>query len=416
MKKGCIWGIVCFGLLSAAMDTAQAGEAPAPPKRTTLTDEWFGLGPTLAEGGLTLRIEWSQFYQGLVDGDGDHGWEYGGKWDALLRLDLSKLGFWEGLSVTAQGSYNHGNSVNSFGGTLLPVNSALAYPGLDGDEAHELMSLYLTQNFNNRVILNVGKINLLELARGSALKGGGGVDTFWSTGSAPTGLAPPVIFGAMAMIRTEPVSFSLWVFDPTSALNHDVFDDPFEEGVNFQVTADLTTTLAGRTGTYGIKGLYSTREGFDLRDVEQIFLPPESQDFSSKKGSYFVGVQFKQYLVQDPANPNVGWGLFGEAGIADANPNPFRWTAFFGIGGNSFIPGRENDRFGLAYFHFGLSDDLKDGLSSAVDLDDESGIELFYNCALTPWFRVTADFQYIDPGFGDSSDAIFAGIGTSIRF
>jgi len=79
----------------------------------------------------------------------------------------------------------------------------------------------------------------------------------------------------------------------------------------------------------------------------------------------------------------------------DGNPNLMKWTTFFGVGGSSFISGRPDNRFGLAYFHIGVSSALKDELAP-VNLKDESGVEVFYNVAMTPWFRIT-DVEEGDP-------------------
>ena len=124
----------------------------------------------------------------------------------------------------------------------------------------------------------------------------------------------------------------------------------------------------------------------------------------------------QQYLFQSGSNPALGWGVFGEIGFSDGNPNPLDWAGYIGIGGSSFIPGRENDRFGIAYFYYGISDELEDGLELVTDLDDESGVEMFYNLAATPWFRITGDLQFIDPGRGAFGDDVFAGVSTSVRF
>ena len=54
--------------------------------------------------------------------------------DALVRIDFSKFGFWDGLSVTNQLYWNYGDSVNGFGGTLFPVNSALFFPDVQNPD------------------------------------------------------------------------------------------------------------------------------------------------------------------------------------------------------------------------------------------------------------------------------------------
>ena len=39
----------------------------------------------MREKGFDLRVEWSQFYQGMTAGTGNKSWRYGGKLDALAR-------------------------------------------------------------------------------------------------------------------------------------------------------------------------------------------------------------------------------------------------------------------------------------------------------------------------------------------
>ena len=52
-------------------------------ERDTLTGDWGGSRTWLQEHGITLKPRLTQFYQGLTEGDGDHGFEYGGKADIL---------------------------------------------------------------------------------------------------------------------------------------------------------------------------------------------------------------------------------------------------------------------------------------------------------------------------------------------
>jgi porin len=387
--------------------------------RSTLTDDWFGQGRAMRDVGLDLRTEWSQFYQGLAKGDGPNDWEYGGKLDVLVHLDLWKTGLWPGLSVTAQEVVNYGKDVNGLGGALIPPNAALFFPGA-GDmeaDASDLMALYLTQSFGDRFSVSLGKFNLTEFARGTPLRGGGGVDTFWNVELATpiTGYSPPTIFGVMASLGTDPIDYSLFVFDPRDATNANP-DNLFEDGVNVMASATYKTTVAGRPGFYGVKGIYSTKEGVDFESLDQFVLPPEARNFATKDGGWYASASFQQYLVQDPRNPARGWGLFGEIAFSDGNPNTLLWSTYFGVGGSSPFGGRPNDRFGVAFFHYQVSNVLRGELAPIFDLDSEQGVEAFYNFAVTPWFRITADVQFIDPASGDFGDDIFAGVSTALRF
>ena len=69
-----------------------------------------------------------------------------------------------------------------------------------------------------------------------------------------------------------------------------------------------------------------------------------------------------------------------------------------------------DDRFGIGYFYKGTSQALQDELAPFADLEDKSGMEMFYDFGVTPWFRVTADLQVVNPATGGFGDAVFAGL------
>jgi porin len=265
----------------------------------------------------------------------------------------------------------------------------------------------------------VGKFNMLDPASRTPIIGGGGIDTFMNTAfAAPiSGVTPPYIAGMIASYRTDPAIFTLMVYDPRNAQDPDVLRQPFAEGVTTSFSVTVPTKIAGRQGFYGARGVYSTKDGLDLASIPQLLLPAESQEIQDKDGYWYGSVSAQQYLWQDPDNPAVGWGLFGQAAISDGNPNPFSWSVFGGIGGTGGIPGRDLDRWGIGFFHYGFSDELKDGLAALnIGLDNESGVEAFYNLALAPWLRVSADLQWIDPATPDKENAVIGALRTQIKF
>lgn len=79
--------------------------------------------------------------------------------------------------------------------------------------------------------------------------------------------------------------------------------------------------------------------------------------------------------------------------------------------------GRELDSFGLGYYYYDLSNDLQDTLNSRKNrFGDEQGFEVYYSYGVTPYFYLTADFQYIDPPRNFIDDAFIAGLRANIRF
>jgi porin len=109
------------------------------------------------------------------------------------------------------------------------------------------------------------------------------------------------------------------------------------------------------------------------------------------------------------------------SGISDGDPNPIGWNMTLGVGGNSLIPGRTCDTFGLGYFHVGLSSDFKDLLAGplappGLAQRDEQGIELFYNARLTPWCHLSGDVQIVQPSTKTVDTTILAGVRLTMDF
>jgi Carbohydrate-selective porin, OprB family len=77
-----------------------------------------------------------------------------------------------------------------------------------------------------------------------------------------------------------------------------------------------------------------------------------------KDNRWHLSYAFEQSLWRDTVDPQKAWGLFGQAGVSDANPNPIVWSVMGSIGGTSPIPGRERDKFGLSLFYVGYSSPL----------------------------------------------------------
>jgi porin len=71
---------------------------------------------------------------------------------------------------------------------------------------------------------------------------------------------------------------------------------------------------------------------------------------------------------------------------------------------------RELDRMGVGYFFENLSGNFKNLVSPVASLQDLHGVELYYNYAVTPWFRVTADLQVVDGVASRLDTAVIPGV------
>ena len=117
--------MVASALLSALVAPVAFGQATDESDlltRSALTGDWWGSRSSLAEHGVTLDLRYTSFYQGLASGTGDQGYEYGGKMDAFINLDSSKMGLWEGGEFRSHLEYSYGNAPTNLGGAIFSVN------------------------------------------------------------------------------------------------------------------------------------------------------------------------------------------------------------------------------------------------------------------------------------------------------
>jgi len=385
-------------LLSAFVAPLAVGQTPggydvleiSPPAGFLARRAW------LSDHGVSVDFRYTSFYQGLASGTGDQDYEYGGKMDAFINFDSSKLGLWKGGGFHAHLEYSHGNAPTNLGGAIFSVNTALYWP-VDSPEELVATSLNFTQKLGDRSSIALGKFNPVDVYASHPFYGGWGIDRFMNIvlAAPPSGLIPVVFMGAVATINVEPVTWTIIVADPNDRTNDYFPGDLFSDGVLIAANATRVTALAGRRTTYGITGLYSTAEGADYSSVGG------AVGTSTKSGAWNVNIQFTHNLQESSEQSNAAWGFYLKAGIADGNPNYVQGSLIVGIGGNALFFGRPQDSFGVGAYYYDLSDTLQDELNPVLtDFHDEAAIEAFYNWAVTPWLQLGADIQYINPARG----------------
>ena len=350
-----------------------------------------------------------------MSGTGSKKWEYGGHGDGYLTFNTGKMGLWEGGVFRLHAEGFAGALSPNLGGVLSPSNLGMKLPLSLSTEDLDVTAISFSQKIGDNANLMIGKINTVDLLAGDPFFGGAGTTRFFNLAFAapPTGLTPGVVMGGLLSLATPPFSWTLMVYDPNDRTSDYWPDDLFADGVNVSMSSKYSTPIAGRTSSIALSGIYSTKDSVDLG---QVLLPAFLQEPGIKSGSWQAGIQFAHFLYENPAKPGDGWGLFLKAGISDGNPNPFQGTISGGIGGKSFFKCRPNDTWGLGYFYYNLSDDLQDELDPLLKIDDEQGVELYYNLALTPWFILGFDLQYVNPGMGANKDAFIGGLRARIRF
>lgn len=378
--------------------------------RPYLTGDWGGARSSLAEKGVTLDLRYTSFYQGLASGAGKNDFEYGGKVDAFINFDSSKMGLWKGGGFRSHIEYRHGDLATNLGGSLFATNTALYWP-VGTPEEFVATSLYFTQKVGARSSIALGKFNPVDLLATDPFFGGWGIDRFMNLilTAPPSGLIPVIFMGGVINIQTEPLTWTVMVFDPVDRTNDYFPGDLFSEGVNLAVAVTRTTSLTGRKTVYSLNGLYSTAEGVDYSSVGG------AVGRSNKKGAYNVSFEFKHNLQESGDQADSSWGFYLKAALADGNPNYVKSSLIAGLGGRALFFGRPQDTFGLGAFYYNLSDVLDDTLHPSIKFRDESGIEVFYNFAVGPWLYLGPDIQYVSPARGGFDNALVVGLRLQVR-
>ena len=428
---------LAFGASGEAGDAAKKAEpatsapTPAAPsfggpwcERSKLTGDWLGLRGNVAECGITFDTSWTQFYQGVTGGGRNQEWEYGGRLDYLLNINGEKAGLWKGLFITMHGETRYGQDASGHDGALLPTNISMAFPR-PGEDVSALTGLKFTQFLSENFLVYFGKINTLDEYQQS-FAAGKGIDRFMNTAFVfnPIGgrtIPYSTLGGGFAILNElEPV-FIFSIFNPDDTATTIAVDDLFAKGVVFAAEARLPIKPRGLAGHQVIGGTWSSSDYTAVDRESYVFVPRDGIVAKKKSDSWCAYYAFDQSLWVDPCNPKRGWGIFGNAGVSDGNPNPIQWFLSAGIGGNSPLRSRANDTFGAGYFYVGLSDDFK-GLFSGPLLGrvlaqrDEQGVELFYNIAVTPWCHVTTDLQIVEPSTRRFDTTVIAGLRVKLDF
>lgn len=377
------------------------------PFRDKLGGDWGGFRRDLAASGVVFDLSTTQFFQGGLSGLDNSKFDYTGVIDLFVNLDTQKAGLWEGGGVGTHLTYAYGNtSLARLGnsGVIFPANTALFEPQFRGN-AFEVASFYLSQKLGDNTTLIFGKLSIFDLLASDPFLGGRGSDRFMNVAlsTPPTGVTPPIIFGGIAKIQAGDVGLTFMVFDPNDQWGQTGLEDPFDDGVNFSATVTVPAKMFGHSATHTLNATYSTKEGTDLSD-NQILLPEPPGPVNRKSGAYNISYQYNQFFYENPQDPKDRWGMFFKGAIADGNPNILSYSIIAGLGGAA--PWRSQDSFGIGYFYYGFSDDLKETLQPVLDLGNEQGIEIYYKATLTPGLYLTTDLQIIDPAI-KSRDTVY---------
>lgn len=391
-------------------------------ERSKLTGDWGGLRDDLASHGLKFDLDGLYTFQGVADGGIDHGDSTGNLFwgDLAISLDTGKAGLWEGglLKVRLEG--RGGEGVQGRAGSLSPVDNYTVLPnvpGSIGDSTWALTELSYTQFLSEHFGVTFG---LLNITSGDSNPIAGSMmanDHFMNTGflysAAETAVVPTVTLGGgLVFMPSKHIHGSVIVVGSTETAGNNPFD--LYEGTTFGTEWTLKYDLGQHPGGMTVGGLYSVgRPRADLDADARLFFGSAHLTgtlLTTDSDAWAVYWNGYQYLQGDESK---GWGLFARLGFGDGEVNPVRFNGAVGVGGTSPLPSREADRWGLGLYYIDMADL---SVLRALHVDHETGAELFYNVALTPWSHLTFDAQIVDSAIQHADTAVVLGTRLVINF
>ncbi len=383
-----------------------------------LGNEFGRVRTALAESGITLQNNLTQFYMGNTAGGLDREFRYSGHGDYLINADLGKLGVQPGLFLKVRAEHRFGESLAGATGAILPANVAADLPVSDIENIY-LTNVLLTQALSESLIVFAGKLDSLD-GDLNAFAHGRGIRQFSNMAFVGTPIAlrtvPYSTLGlGFAYLSDGVPLFSFSVLNATDTTRTSGFDELFAEGVVLTSELRLPTNFFQRPGHQLFGGTWSSRDLIALGQDPRVVLP--SVPIARQSDSWSLYWNCDQYLVSDPCDRSRGWGYFARAGIADDDTNPLSYYLSAGLGGSSPIAGRDGDSFGIGYYYAEVSNQVGDILTALLgSLSDGQGVELFYNAAITRSLTVTPDIQVISPARDSVNTALVAGVRANMAF
>jgi porin len=376
---------------------------------------WMGMIHCLEDSGIKFDGEVSQFYQGVTSGGLQRKFRYGGHGEYNLDFDFGRLCGWDRFTLKLGAEHRFGENVNRSTGSVIPVALSLNLPKPETTDL-ALIEVRFGYELSEDVELFFGKLDTLAYDRNEFAHGDGD-EKFFNTAFNYNPIATKtipysVLGGGFHVSRDGERVFTLGVVNSVETPTTIGISELFANGAVIFSELRVPVTLLGRTGHQAIGGSWSSAKYVSLRQDGRIDFP--DIPIAEKNGSWSLFWNADQYLWQDPCDPSRGWGLFGRAGISDGNPNPIKWSVSFGIGGNSQLRGREDDKFGIGWYYIGISDEFGPIVSNL--LGDGQGVELYYDIAVTEAFRLSIDLQVVDPNFLGTDTAVVPGVRGRIEF
>jgi carbohydrate-selective porin OprB len=397
---------------------------------THLTGDWGGSRLALAKQGIFIDVYATTVPQGLVSGGKDTGTDP----SVTQNIDayLNVVDPWPGAILHVAFQSKIGNSLDR-AGTLSPSYYGTIFPVTELGDYGLLTEYYLIQAISPQFQFVIGKASAVNFADTNVFANhrryqfqNAALNNNLMLGSY---IPPPSTWiGAIVWEPTQWLKILTAVADPNGSAEN--FADNFFKDILVAQEYDFSYDIAQKPGNFRIGWIYSSKGSPNFDDPLNVtgdgkidFTDP----IQTTDSAFMVFLNFDQYLFTiEPTTESEkqarkfytprGLGIFGRFGIGPSDSNFINSFYSLGIGAKGIIPGREYDQFGFGWYYLDIADGTVDLLrevevllgETGDDFNNETGLEAYYNFAVTPALQLTFNAQYIfNPFLSTKNDGVF---------
>jgi porin len=399
--------------------------------RGTLTGHWAGVRTRLETAGITLTVQeqsevWANLAGGLRTGTTANG-----VLTASLTIDLAKTVPWTRTTFFVNAFQIHGRGPS----TQLVENQQLV-SNIEATPATKLSNLWIeSQLFGDRLSVRLGQGGAndeLMLAPSAALFLNSSLGfPDWLAQNLPSGgpnypLATPMVRARLTLTDGLTLVGAAFNGDPAGPGPGDP-QERDRSGTAFRLQdpvlafAELWYAVGQRPQARGLPGLYKIGAFYhagvfedQARDsLGRSLADPTSSGIARRsRGNYALYGIIDQMLWRVPGTTARGLSAFGLVMAGPESRNRVHMYLEGGLHWQGLIPGRSNDRFGLAIAHARTSNALRrlgaetatiTGMPNNIR-QHETVLEVTYLYQITPWWSLQPDLQGVfNPGAALSS-------------
>ena len=397
--------------------------------RTQLSGDWGGLRTDLARRGYFFDLYSTSAYQNVASGGLKTGNAFIQNTQLSINVDTGRAGLWAGgvFHVTLESRYGSSSPQNSFTvGSTVPQYTGLAMPG--PFLVHDVLptEYFLFQSLTPKFAVLLGKTNVLihadQTLFGNSYKHFFANLNFNKIPMALNFYNTTSLAAVGIWMPSKRLTVAAGVFDPNSEADN-LATKAFDH-VNVYGITLFSYTIGNLPGQSWAQANWTNKPKIDLTSPFGQLSPSEvpqavgvllgtssaqALPINYKSKSWVTLGNFSQYFfVKDhpgavaeklgSGQPLRGIGLFGRIGYAPEATNPVTRHASVALFANGLSDHRPNDSFGLGIYHNGISQPLKGDIArltgATATLENEQGLEVFYDVALTPAIRLIPSYQH----------------------